>query len=1505
MKKDIFTELDFHPVIKEWFRERFSRPTPAQLAGWPSIAAGRHSLILAPTGSGKTLTAFLWSIDRLLRISETMPGDMFERNTIGLHTLYISPLKALNNDIQKNLRRPLHELYELLNKQFDRPGKIRTAVRSGDTPSHVRQSMLKKPPHILITTPESLYLLLTSERGRRLFSHLKYVIVDEIHAVSDNKRGMHLSLSLERLYRLTLTEPLRIGLSATQKPLERIAAYLGGGTWHASRNGWKPRPVSIIDCGQQRPMDLKVLCPVQSFEHLPDSSTWQPVYKLLYEQINSHQTTLIFTNMRAQTEKIARRLNEIHQSKTENSDKLVMAHHGSISKERRLMVETLLKEGKIKAVIATGSLELGIDIGTIDLVVHLEAPRNVSGGLQRVGRSGHTVDAVSKGRIIPLYAADLDDALTIARAMMHNDIEETIIPENGLDVLAQQIVAEVAMGPLPVEVLYSMVKSSYCYRHLSRKIFNRVLELLNGKYADHPLKYLKPRLNWDVANNQLFPLRGSRITAVMNAGTIPDRGYYSVYLKDQNIRLGEMEEEFVHESRVGDSFYLGNSEWRIDTITPDRIIVTPVYAIRPRSPFWKGDILYRGINTADKIGQFRRQLYEKMDDRGAEQWLREQFPADEPTVMNTIRYFEKQRRMTASVCSDRILLGEWTTDDGGSLLFILHAVLGARITGLWAMAAADYLQNRLGIQAQYAFDDDGFLLRIAETQRQPDIEDFFAQSAGEVKDAIFSSLITSPMFAIHFRYNAARALILPRSQTNKRIPLWLQRLRAADLLQAVQDRTDFPIIIETYRDLLNHVFDWEGLERILDDLRQKKRNMKYVQTNKPSPMSSGLIFRLKAFAIYEEDTYRGQSLSTPVSQSMVESIIQTERIPAIIRASQAETAEQKWQHLAPETQAKDKEDVYALIEKFGPISSEALQDRCSIASDEVIKQLKEENRIQWVSLITDGWMTKSAYQSYNALNIESRMKKWVSRQVQYWAPHSIEELSRRLNLAEHQLVPILHELARENVLVTGRLIDHSPHTYWCERKNFAYLYRQAVGQRRTGKSFADRRTFYRFSLQWHGITGSARSIEHIIQQFKALAMPPLFMERELLRSRLARRHQDWSEIMASLQQLISDEILYVIAYPLSNNEQTMLRFIPHAQGASLGLPSTAPGLIQPSGSDTREVLEFIRAQGGSRGRDILTATALQSGQLMVALKDLFETGWVTGDHYPILIQLLSQSFSPKNPRRNMDHKRAGPGLHGRKDGRKVGRPRKATIRENVQNQTQILSARWMPTTAFAFRGKETDKQERIRNQAEMLLDRYGLLVKEWHRRETGLESWIDIFQTLKQMEWRDEIRRGYFVEGLSGLQFALPRAFDLLKHYHEQDEDVEGQGVIMLSTLDPALAPGGAITWQLFNRRQQSIYVTRTEQNHIFFYGHRIVLYTENYHRRWFLTAEFDNALLPAVVQCIKDWLRMPAELQPRRKIIIDRIDDDPSVRHTLSTLLESEGFEKDIQKLVLWPSAV
>ncbi|RPH99272.1 MAG: DEAD/DEAH box helicase, partial [Calditrichaeota bacterium] len=1079
----LLKELHFHPATEEWFFSRFEEPSPAQQLGWPKIAGKEHTLILAPTGSGKTLAAFLWCIDELFRLALSSDPLDFERNKTGVHTLYISPLKALNNDIQFNLQQPLKGIYHTAATRGLTPTQIRVAVRTGDTTAQARQSMIKKPPHILITTPESLYLLLTSERGRSIFSTLRYLIIDEIHALCNNKRGVHLSLSIERLTALLKQEPTRIGLSATQKPLERIAAFLGGLMNDGKEERLRARPVAIVDAGSHKAMNVRVMSPVSEWSNLPNDTVWPQLIDLLYQLITSHRNSLIFVNMRAQTEKIARFLNEKHRLETgDESAELALAHHGSISREIRYDIEARLKRGLIPAVIATASLELGIDIGSIDLVVQIQSPTSVSSALQRIGRSGHLLHSTSNGVIIPLYQADLDDCLAIAAAMQARDIEETVIPENALDVLAQQILAEVSMRSISRSELYSIMRRSYCYRYLSENAFNQVIEMLSGHYQLTELRALYPRLSWDRVNDVLIARKGVRLLAVSSGGTIADRGYYGVYLEGANTRLGEVEEEFVFESKVGDVFFLGNNEWRINQITRDRIMVTPLASVKPRAPFWKAEPLYREMSTSMKIGAYRRQCLQRLDQKES----RVQSDAE----IALLDYLESQREKCGAVATDSHIVIEYFHDSVREPHVFIHAPFGGRVLGAWATALAAALEKRAMTQVQFTYDDEGMLFRLLDTETQPPFEEMLYRPFEELKTLLVEKISQTAMFLVRFRHNATRALLLQRSRLDKRIPLWLQRLRASDLLQTILKFPDFPILMETYRDCLEDLFDISGLQMILRALADGKITVSAVQTSSPSPMTSGLLFRFLAEQMYDYDRTRVVGHAAEISSDFLADILSRQQIPALVTVTTVEAAEAFWQFTHPERRARDAEDLYEIIAALAPIATDELVHRCSTSPEPWLNELKALHRIQ---LKENQWLPTLMPEHETPIDL-------LRRTLRRHGPLTLPQISRKTRQPLAEITLLLDQLFQAKEAVRGRLVLGIDEEQWCDRENFALLYRQTIAQRRI-QTAADKQTFRKFVLKYHFAAGAAPLFETMVQKYAGLLFPLHTFEQDILSTR--------------------------------------------------------------------------------------------------------------------------------------------------------------------------------------------------------------------------------------------------------------------------------------------------------------------------------------------------------------------------------------------------------------------
>src|SRR4051794_312000 len=965
----------FHQSGAEWFRASFAAPTPPQAQGWPAIARGDSTLILAPTGSGKTLAAFLWAINRVMFDDIPAASDR-------CRVLYVSPLKALAVDVERNLRSPIAGIGNRAVARGDRFHAPAVAVRTGDTPAIERARFQREPADILITTPESLYLLLTSN-AREALRSVDTIIIDEIHALVPTKRGAHMTVSLERLQALARVPPQRIGLSATQRPLDEVARFLGGsaprrgagkvkarvdaedaihGEFTADRATPSYRTVTIVDTSQKKNLDLRIEVPVEDMARIGETddipsgpaaqgsvrtSIWSAIHPRLLELVQAHRSTLIFVNSRRVAERLAAALNELA------GDTLVPAHHGSLARAQRVEIEDRLKAGQIRGLVATSSLELGIDMGAIDLVIQIEAPPSVASGMQRIGRSGHRIDEPSRGIIVPKFRGDLVACAAVTRAMHEAQIESSRYPRNPLDVLAQQIVATVAMDDWDVDALFQAVRCAAPFAELSRAIFEGVLDMLSGRYPSDDFADLRPRVTWDRLKNTVTAREGAKRVAVVNGGTIPDRGLYGVFLSGERgpgARVGELDEEMVFESRVGETFLLGASSWRIEEITHDRVIVTPAPGQPGKMPFWKADAAGRPLELGRHIGELVRSI-RQMPAGAAVQRLTRQHDLDARAAENLVRYLADQAAATGAVPDDRTIIIERTRDELGDWRLCVLSPFGGRIHAPWAMAVVERVRAETGTDVETMWTDDGFVVRFPETENPPDAA-LLIPASDEAEALVVRQLGSTALFAAKFREAAARALLLPRRRPGGRTPLWQQRKRAADLLAVAARYGSFPMILEAYRECLRDVFDIPALVDTLRRIEAREIRTVTVDSSMPSPFAAALLFGYVANYIYDGDAplaeRRAQALS--IDQGQLRDLLGEAELRELLDADALADVEAQLQQLDDRYRARSIDGVHDLLLHLGDLTRGEIEARSTAGADAALAALTRDRRAITISI---------------------------------------------------------------------------------------------------------------------------------------------------------------------------------------------------------------------------------------------------------------------------------------------------------------------------------------------------------------------------------------------------------------------------------------------------------------------------------------------------------------------------------------------------------------------------
>jgi ATP-dependent Lhr-like helicase len=1446
----------FHPVVRAWFEETFGEPSPPQAQGWPAIARGENALILAPTGSGKTLAAFLKCLDQLYQ--EARPANT------GVQVLYISPLKALNNDIHKNLEVPLRGIEAKAREMGVDLPRLTTAVRTGDTSQRDRQAMLKRPPHVLITTPESLYLILTS-KAREMLRTVRYVIVDEIHAMCSTKRGVHLSLSLERLEALVAKPPVRIGLSATQRPLEEIARYLGG----------VGRDVTIIDTGTRKQLDLLVEVPLEDMRALPEGSMWGAIQPRLLELIRQHRSTLVFVNYRGLAERLADRLNGLA------GREIAKVHHGSMSREARERVEQELKEGRLPCLVATSSLELGIDVGAIDLVVQVESPKSAARGLQRVGRAGHVIGAASKGRLLPKFRGDLLETACIVREMLRGQVEETRIPTGALDVLAQQVTAMCAVDDWQVGEMLDLIRRSYCYRDLTERQLNAVLEMLSGRYPSEEFRDLRPRITWDREANVVRSREGAKHLAIRSGGTIPDRGYYGVYIHGTNIKLGEMDEEFVYESRVGEAFLLGTATWKIEAIEHDRLLVTEAFGSLPKLPFWKGDGLGRPYEMGVKLGQFVREVADKLGWSGLEPWLQQECALDENAARNLRAYLVDQVEATGALPTDLQVVAEYYLDEIGDRRIVIHSPFGGRVHQAWTMVLKYRLRELMGIEAEMMHTDDGILIRLPGSDATPPIERMLKVDPAEAYDMLLEEVGNSPVFGSYFRMNAGRSLVLPRPQPGRRQPFWLQRLKAADLLQVARKYDNFPVVLETYREVLREVLDLEGLERVLQGLQSGAINLQVAEMDAPSPMAAAFMMTFVAAYFYADEMPKAERKSAllNLNRDLLREILGAEDLRELLDPRAIAAVEARLQRLAEGWRPRNADEAEDLLRRLGDLSGPELALRgvepgwlAALEAQRRAFRLLIHREERWVSV--DDRAMYSDLEGYAGAVIRRFTRNAV--------PFLPDALVARYGYDRDSVLRYLAVLQAEGVLSAGEYTQGVTGREFCDVEVLQQIHRQTLSVLRREVEPVDGAAFARFLTAWQGLgTGTAgdgtagldgarvaarsaargvvpHALRRALTLLQGVPLPPEAWERDILPARVPGYQPLW------LDQLCATGELHWSAA----GGGKLAFYLPEQVGAF----AHRLGAVPDPAALPEEQAAVLGALGRT-GADFLGGVARSAGLApAAALEALWALAWaglVTNDTFAPVRQVMRGGASKTASRRGSG---AGAPLAGG-----TGR--------------WSLTARLLPPDAAAL--------DVAAVYTQVLLERYGVVTREAVQSEDGPVPWTDVLRVLKRMELKGQVRQGYFIRDLSGAQFALPEAVERLRAARDAGPEAGGGegGVRLLAACDPGNPYGSILPApEGLRGRPASTYL-------VLEHG-RPVLALEAGGKRFTpldVTLTGDPVRLGRALAGVKALLAGPRLAGSPRRIDVEAWGDTPIYESPVAEALQALGFERAPAKLVLY----
>ena len=1410
----------FHPITAQWFRAVFEGPTAPQIEGWPAIARGESTLILAPTGTGKTLTAFLWCIDKLMLKT---PVDSVER---GCRVIYLSPLKALATDVERNLNRPLQGIAELARSEGVAVRIPEISVRTGDTPQRDRARFNRHPGDILITTPESLYLMLTSAAAEQLRT-VETVIVDEIHALVPTKRGAHMVLSLERLEALVSAyrpgrRIQRIGLSATQRPLEEVARFLGGaeaGPTHpdsAGMNGAQSsedmgvvyRPVSIVNAGARKVLELRVEVPVEDMARLGETyepgpkrtSIWQSIHPRLLEIIRERTSTLIFVNARRVAERLAGALNDLA------GEPIARAHHGSLAAAQRVEIEELLKAGQIKALVCTSSLELGIDMGAIDLVIQIEAPPSVASGMQRVGRAGHQVGLPSCGIIFPKYRADLVACAAVTRAMHLGHVESTRFLRNPLDVLAQQMVAIVAQGLRDREegrgkkeeedeggISYSdlirIVRGAAGFAGLGIAVFDGVLDMLAGLYPSDEFAELRPRVTWDRTRNWITPRQGVKTIAILNGGTIPDRGLYGVFLagtpQGKPVRVGELDEEMVFETKYGDTFVLGASTWRVEEITHDRVLVSPAAGEAGKMPFWHGDQAGRPVEFGRTIGGLVRTLRE-MPRNIALTTLTTEHDLDPQAAENVMRYLADQELASGQVPDDRTIVIERVRDELGFWRMCCLTPFGSKVHTPWAMAAVARIRANGGPDVETMWSEDGFCLRFPETDEPPQIEHLLLEPE-EAAELVQRQLGSTALFAAKFRECASRALLLPRRRADGRTPLWQQRKRAYDLLAVASRYPAFPIVLEAYRECLRDVFDMPALMEICRGIGNRSLRVHTVDSRTPSPFAAALLFSYVANYIYDGDAplaeRRAQALS--IDQDQLRELMGDADLRELLDLGAIEETEEQLQCLVESYKARTMDGVHDLLLRLGDLRRDELLARC--AKPEIaltVERLRKAGRVLEVSIAGEKRLIAvedaGRYRDGLGVTLPEGLPEafqttvpdaevdLIRRFARTHGPFTTHDVAARFGLAMETAEAVLNRLVQAGRVIEGGFRPGGIHREWCEVEVLRSVRRKSLAKLRKEVEPVPQAVLARLFTRWQGVVQPRRGLDallDVIENLHGAPLPASVLETEILPARIiGYKPSDLDTLIAA------GEVVWAGVEGIGERDGRVALYLAEKADLLQGRGKREEGRVGPTVEREGKILEYLRAHGASFFQPLHDGVGGGfPGETLDAIWNLVWRGEITNDGLNSLRAYCERPATAKKASRR-DHQQ-GTGFRSRR-----------TTPPTAQGRWSLIAESTVEGTAWSHA------------VALQLLARYGVVFRETAHAEGLVGGFSAIYDVMKAMEESGKVRRGYFAADLGAVQFAVPAAVELLRTLRVR-RDGDKNEMLLLAATDPANPYGALMRW--------------------------------------------------------------------------------------------------------------